>query len=73
MKTWFNGVDVFSVESLPFNYGEIEAQKAIKDVFDNLDEDIDVVYNSKFVEVMKEIEKEEPIAVAKYNDLFDDD
>lgn len=73
MKTWFDGEDIFSVESLPFNYGEIEAQKAIKDVFGNLDEDSDVAYNPEFVDIMKDIEKEEPIAIAKYEDLFDDE
>lgn len=73
MKTWFNGVAVSPVESIPFNHGEIEAQKAIKDVFDNLEEDSTVDYNPEFVEEMKDIEKEEPIAVAKYEDLFDDE
>lgn len=73
MKTWFNGVAVSPVESIPFNHGEIEAQKAIRDVFDNLEEDSNVDYNPEFVEEMKEIEKEEPITVAKYEDLFDDE
>lgn len=73
MKTWFNGVAVSPVESIPFNHGEIEAQKAIREVFDNLEEDSNVAYNPEFVEEMKEIEKEEPIAVAKYEDLFDDE
>lgn len=73
MKTWFNGVAVSPVESIPFNHGEIEAQKAIRDVFDNLEEDCNVDYNPEFVEEMKDIEKEEPIAVAKYEDLFDDE
>lgn len=73
MKTWFNGVAVSPVESIPFNHGEIEAQKAIRDVFDNLEEDSNVDYNPEFVEEMKDIEKEEPIAVAKYEDLFDDE
>ena len=73
MKSWFNGVAVSPVESIPFNHGEIEAQKAIKDVFDNLDGDSDVSYNPEFVEEMNEIKKEEPIAVAKYEDLFDDE
>lgn len=73
MKTWFNGVAVSPVESIPFNHGEIEAQKAIRDVFDNLEEDSNVDYNPEFVEEMKDIENEEPIAVAKYEDLFDDE
>lgn len=73
MKTWFNGVAVSPVESIPFNHGEIEAQKAIRDVFDNLEEDCNVDYNPEFVEEMKDIENEEPIAVAKYEDLFDDE
>lgn len=73
MKTWFNGVAISPVESIPFNHGEIEAQKAIKDVFDNLEKDCTVDYNLEFVEEMKEIEKEEPIAIAKYEDLFDDE
>lgn len=73
MKSWFNGVAVSHVESIPFNHGEIEAQKAISDVFDNLDEDSDVTYNPEFVEEMNEIKKEKPITVAKYGDLFDDE
>ena len=73
MKTWFNGVAVPPVESIPFNHGEIAAQKAIRDVFDNLEEDSNVAYNPEFIEEMKDIEKEEPIAVAKYEDLFDDE
>ena len=73
MKSLFNGVAVSPVESIPFNHGEIEAQKAIRDVFDNLDEDIDVKYNPEFIEEMNEIKKEEPITVAKYEDLFDDE
>ena len=73
MKTWFNGMAVSPVESIPFNHGEIEAQKAIRDVFDNLNEDSVVDYNPEFIEEMKEIEKEKPIAIAKYEDLFDDE
>ncbi|WP_407421152.1 DUF2683 family protein [Methanobrevibacter sp.] len=73
MKSLFNGVAVSPIESIPFNHGEIEAQKAIRDVFDNLDEDIDVKYNPEFIEEMNEIKKEEPITVAKYEDLFDDE
>ena len=73
MKSWFNGVAISPAESIPFNHGEIEAQKAIKDVFDNLEENNDVSYNPEFVEEMNEIKKEEPIAVAKYEDLFDDE
>ena len=73
MKSWFNGVAVSPVENIPFNHGEIEAQKAISDVFDNLDEDSDVTYNPEFVEEMNEIKNEKPITVAKYGDLFDDE
>ena len=73
MKSWFNGVAVSPVESIPFNHGEIEAQKAISDVFDNLDVSSDVTYNPEFIKEMNEIEKEEPITVAKYEDLFDDE
>ena len=35
MKSWFNGVAVPPIESIPFNRGEIEAKKAIRYVFDN--------------------------------------
>ncbi len=73
MKSWFNGVAVSPVESIPFNYGEIEAQKAINDIFDNLEENSDVSYNPKFVEEMNEIKKEEPITVAKFEDLFNEE
>ena len=65
MKSWF------TVESIPFNHGEIEAKKAINDIFDNLDEGSDVTYNPEFVEEMNEIKKEEPVTVAKFGDLFD--
>jgi len=73
MKSWFNGVAVAPVESIPFNHGEIEAQKTIRDIFDNLDESDDVSYNSGFVKEVNEIKKEKPITVAKYGDLFDDE
>ncbi len=73
MKSWFNGVAVPPVESIPFNHGEIEAQKTISDIFDNLDESGDVDYNPEFVKEMNEIKKEKPITVAKYEDLFDDE
>ena len=62
---------LFTVESIPFNHGEIEAKKAINDIFDNLDEGSDVTYNPEFVEEMNEIKKEEPITVVKFGDLFD--
>jgi hypothetical protein len=73
MKSWFNGVAISPVESIHFNHGEIEAQKAINDVFDNLEEDSNVTYNPDFVKEMNEIKKEKPITVAKYGDLFDDE
>lgn len=57
MKTGFIGVPFSPVGSIPFNYGEIEAKKAIKEVFDNLDEDNDVDYDSEFVKEMNEAEK----------------
>lgn len=57
MKTGFIGVPFSPVESIPFNYGKIEAKKAIKEVFDNLDEDNDVDYDSEFVKEMNEAEK----------------
>lgn len=72
MKSWFNGVAVSPIESIPVNHGEIEAQKAINNVFDNLDEDNNLTYNPEFVEEMNEIKKEKPITVAKYEDLFDE-
>ena len=72
MKTWFYGVAVSPVESLPLNHSEIEAQKAIRDGFDNIDEDFDINYDSKFIEEMNEIKKEKPISITKYEDLFDD-
>ena len=39
LSTKLNVVAVSPVESIPFNHGEIEAQKAIDDIFDKLDED----------------------------------
>ena len=73
MKTWFNGVAVSPVESIPFNHGEIEAQKTIRDIFDNLDDDSELMYNPEFIEEMNEIKKEKPVAFSSYEDLFDDE
>lgn len=73
MKTFFNGIPIYLIERLPFNYGEIEAQKAINDVFDNLEEDSNVTYNPDFVKEMNEIKKEKPVPMNKYEDLFDDE
>ena len=57
MKTGFIVVTFSHIESIPFNYGEIEDKKAIKEVFDNLYEDNDVDYDSEFVKEMNEAEK----------------
>ena len=73
MKSWFNGVDVYPIESLPFNHGEIEAQKIIRDIFDNLDDDSELRYNSEFIEEMNEIKNEKPVTFSSYGDLFDDE
>lgn len=73
MKSWFNGVAVSPVESIPVNHGEIEAQKTIRDIFDNLDDDSELMYNPEFIEEMNEIKKEKPVAFSSYEDLFDDE
>lgn len=57
MKTLFNGVS-----SLP-----------IKNIFNNLNTDNELTYNPKFIKEMNEIEKENPINITKYEDLFDDE
>ena len=67
MKSWFNCVIFYPIENILFNYGKIEAQKTINEIFDNLD---DVDYNPEFIEEMNEIKKEKPIAVVKCEDLF---
>ncbi len=70
MKSWFNRVIFYPIENIPFNYGKIEAQKTINEIFDNLD---DVNYNPEFIEEMNEIKKENPITVVKCTDLFNEE
>ena len=71
MKSWFNGITTYLIEKLPFNHGEIKAQKDVNEVFDNLEEDSN--YNFDFVKEMNEIKKEKAINIEKRGDLFDDE
>ena len=71
MKFFFDGIATYLFEKIKPNHGEIEAQKDVNQIFNNLEEDDN--FNPDFVKEMDEIKKEKAINnIKKYRDLFDE-